>query len=258
MTFSAKKGHVYRISTSNLNMDTSNYTAFATCVIKDQGGSEVLNESLNLDNGYVDYKAAATGTVTMYLNFEFKTDASFDISYSDVTCTVAGHPYGKYTVTKKATVTSKGKEVATCTVCGEKTTKTINYKTGVAKASDGKQYYLKKGVSQNKLTAMVKVNGMWYYVQKGVISFKKTGIVEYKNQLWYVKESTLDTKTTGIVKYGSDYVYVQKGKCDKKFTGIVSYGKDKVYVENGFINFSYLGEVTYKGKTYNIRGGYVV
>jgi hypothetical protein len=239
-------------------MDTTNYTSFAECVIKYKDGEKILQESLNLNNGYLEFTASTTSKVMIYLRFSFETDASFDISYSDVTCKVAGHPYGKYTVTKKATVTTKGKKVATCTVCGKKTTKTINYKTGVAKASDGKQYYLKKGVSQNKLTAMVKVNGMWYYVQKGVISFKKTGIVEYKKQLWYVKESTLDTKTTGIVKYGSDYVYVQNGKCDKKFTGIVSYGKDKVYVENGFINFNYLGEVKYKGKTYNIRGGYVV
>lgn len=40
----------------------------------------------------------------------------------------AAHTWGEWTVTKEATVTAEGEKVRTCTVCGEKETKSVEYK----------------------------------------------------------------------------------------------------------------------------------
>jgi hypothetical protein len=290
--FSAEEGHIYRISAGNLNMDTVNYSSFVGCEIKNASGETqfdcwIINgstssdweENLNLDNGYLDYKAGATGEMTICLDVTFDTDASFDISYKDVTCEVLGHSYGDYTVTKKATVTAKGEKSATCTVCGTVDTQTTDYKTGVAKASDGKKYYYKSGKISTKTTGVVKSDDKIYKIKKGAVVTSFTGTVKYKGKYYYLKKGVslnnltsmveingtwnyvekgvITFKKTGVVKYKNQLWYVKESQLCTEKTGIVKYGSKYIYVKKGKFYKKFTGIASYGSDKMYVKNGYV-
>lgn len=145
---------------------------------------------------------------------------------------------------------------------------------GIVKGSDGKYYYVKKGLIQSAKTGFFKVGKKTYYIKKGVMQNKKTGFVKNGKKYYYVRKGVCSTKNefvkvgkktyylnkgakntkTGFVKVGKATYYVKKGlKTDK--TAFIKNGKKECYVKKGVWKKSYTGNVTYKGHEYYVKKG---
>ncbi len=145
---------------------------------------------------------------------------------------------------------------------------------GIVKGSDGKYYYVKKGLIQLAKTGFFKVGKKTYYIKKGVMQNKKTGFVKNGKKYYYVKKGVCSTKNefvkvgkktyylnkgakntkTGFVKVGKATYYVKKGlKTDK--TAFIKNGKKECYVKNGVWKKSYTGNVTYRNHVYYVKKG---
>lgn len=145
---------------------------------------------------------------------------------------------------------------------------------GIVKGSDGKYYYVKKGLIQSAKSGFFKVGKKTYYIKKGVIQNKKTGFVKKGKKYYYVKKGVCSTKNefvkvgkktyylnkgakntkTGFVKVGKATYYVKKGlKTDK--TAFIKNGKKECYVKNGVWKKSYTGNVTYRNHVYYVKKG---
>ncbi len=145
---------------------------------------------------------------------------------------------------------------------------------GIVKGSDGKYYYVKKGLIQSAKTGFFKVGKKTYYIKKGVMQNKKTGFVKNGKKYYYVKKGVCSTKNefvkvgkktyylnkgakntkTGFVKVGKATYYVKKGlKTDK--TAFIKNGKKECYVKNGVWKKSYTGNVTYRKHVYYVKKG---
>lgn len=145
---------------------------------------------------------------------------------------------------------------------------------GIVKGSDGKYYYVKKGLIQSGRSGFIKVGKKTYYIKKGVVQNKKTGFVKNGKKYYYVKKGACSTKNefvkvgkktyylnkgakntkTGFVKVGKATYYVKKGlKTDK--TAFIKNGKKECYVKNGVWKKSYTGNVTYRKHVYYVKKG---
>ena len=145
---------------------------------------------------------------------------------------------------------------------------------GIVKGSDGKYYYVKKGLIQSAKTGFFKVGKKTYYIKKGVMQNKKTGFVKNGKKYYYVRKGVCSTKNefvkvgkktyylnkgakntkTGFVKVGKATYYVKKGlKTDK--TAFIKNGKKECYVKNGVWKKSYTGKVTYQKHVYYVKKG---
>ena len=145
---------------------------------------------------------------------------------------------------------------------------------GIVKGSDGKYYYVKKGLIQSGRSGFIKVGKKTYYIKKGVVQNKKTGFVKNGKKYYYVKKGFCSTKNefvkvgkktyylnkgakntkTGFVKVGKATYYVKKGlKTDK--TAFIKNGKKECYVKNGVWKKSYTGNVTYRKHVYYVKKG---
>ncbi|UEA74473.1 ABC transporter substrate-binding protein [Clostridium sp. L2-50] len=145
---------------------------------------------------------------------------------------------------------------------------------GIVKGSDGKYYYVKKGLIQSGRSGFIKVGKKTYYIKKGVVQNKKTGFVKKGKKYYYVKKGVCSTKNefvkvgkktyylnkgakntkTGFVKVGKATYYVKKGlKTDK--TAFIKNGKKECYVKNGVWKKSYTGNVTYRKHVYYVKKG---
>lgn len=145
---------------------------------------------------------------------------------------------------------------------------------GIVKGSDGKYYYVKKGLIQSGRSGFIKVGKKTYYIKKGVVQNKKTGFVKKGKKYYYVKKGVCSTKNefvkvgkktyylnkgakntkTGFVKVGKATYYVKKGlKTDK--TAFIKNGKKECYVKNGVWKKSYTGNVTYRNHVYYVKKG---
>lgn len=145
---------------------------------------------------------------------------------------------------------------------------------GIVKGSDGKYYYVKKGLIQSGRSGFIKVGKKTYYIKKGVVQNKKTGFVKNGKKYYYVKKGVCSTKNefvkvgkktyylnkgakntkTGFVKVGKATYYVKKGlKTDK--TAFIKNGKKECYVKNGVWKKSYTGNVTYRNHVYYVKKG---
>lgn len=145
---------------------------------------------------------------------------------------------------------------------------------GIVKGSDGKYYYVKKGLIQSGRSGFIKVGKKTYYIKKGVVQNKKTGFVKNGKKYYYVKKGVCSTKNefvkvgkktyylnkgakntkTGFVKVGKATYYVKKGlKTDK--TAFIKNGKKECYVKNGVWKKSYTGNVTYRKHVYYVKKG---
>ena len=145
---------------------------------------------------------------------------------------------------------------------------------GIVKGSDGRYYYVKKGLIQSGRSGFIKVGKKTYYIKKGVVQNKKTGFVKNGKKYYYVKKGVCSTKNefvkvgkktyylnkgakntkTGFVKVGKATYYVKKGlKTDK--TAFIKNGKKECYVKNGVWKKSYTGNVTYRKHVYYVKKG---
>lgn len=145
---------------------------------------------------------------------------------------------------------------------------------GIVKGSDGKYYYVKKGLIQSAKSGFFKVGKKTYYIKKGVIQNKKTGFVKNGKKYYYVKKGVCSTKNefvkvgkktyylnkgvkntkTGFVKVGKATYYVKNGLKTSK-TAFIKNGKKECYVKKGVWKKSYTGNVTYKGHEYYVKKG---
>lgn len=145
---------------------------------------------------------------------------------------------------------------------------------GIVKGSDGKYYYVKKGLIQSAKTGFFKVGKKTYYIKKGVMQNKKTGFVKYGRKEYYVKKGVCSTKNefvkvgkktyylnkgakntkTGFVEVGKATYYVKKGLKTTK-TAFIKKGSKERYVKNGVWKKSYTGNVTYRKHVYYVKKG---
>lgn len=102
---------------------------------------------------------------------------------------------------------------------------------GIVKGSDGKYYYVKKGLIQSGRSGFIKVGKKTYYIKKGVVQNKKTGFVKNGKKYYYVKKGVCSTKNE-FVKVGKKTYYLNKGAKNTK-TGFVKVGKATYYVKKG-------------------------
>ena len=145
---------------------------------------------------------------------------------------------------------------------------------GIVKGSDGKYYYVKKGLIQTGKTGFYKIGKKTYYIKKGVVQNKKTGFVKYGRKYYYVKKGICSTKNefvkvgkktyylnkgakntkTGFVKVGKATYYVKNGLKTSK-TAFIKNGKKECYVKKGVWKKSYTGNVTYRNHVYYVKKG---
>lgn len=145
---------------------------------------------------------------------------------------------------------------------------------GIVKGSDGKYYYVKKGLIQSGRSGFIKVGKKTYYIKKGVVQNKKTGFVKNGKKYYYVKKGVCSTKNefvkvgkktyylnkgakntkTGFVKVGKATYYVKKGLKTTQ-TAFIKNGRQEYYVENGVWKKSYTGNVTYRNHVYYVKKG---
>lgn len=145
---------------------------------------------------------------------------------------------------------------------------------GIVKGSDGKYYYVKKGLIQSAKSGFFKVGKKTYYIKKGVMQNKKTGFVKNGKKYYYVRKGVCSTKNefvkvgkktyylnkgakntkTGFVKVGKATYYVKNGLKTSK-TAFIKNGKKECYVKNGVWKKSYTGKVTYQKHVYYVKKG---
>lgn len=145
---------------------------------------------------------------------------------------------------------------------------------GIVKGSDGKYYYVKKGLIQSGGSGFIKVGKKTYYIKKGVVQNKKTGFVKNGKKYYYVKKGVCSTKNefvkvgkktyylnkgakntkTGFVKVGKATYYVKKGLKTTQ-TAFIKNGGQEYYVKNGVWKKSYTGNVAYRNHVYYVKKG---
>ena len=145
---------------------------------------------------------------------------------------------------------------------------------GIVKGSDGRYYYVKKGLIQSGRSGFIKVGKKTYYIKKGVVQNKKTGFVKNGKKYYYVKKGVCSTKNefvkvgkktyylnkgaknikTGFVKVGKATYYVKKGLKTTQ-TAFIKNGRQEYYVKNGVWKKSYTGNVTYRNHVYYVKKG---
>lgn len=145
---------------------------------------------------------------------------------------------------------------------------------GIVKGSDGKYYYVKKGLIQSGRSGFIKVGKKTYYIKKGVVQNKKTGFVKNGKKYYYVKKGVCSTRNefvkvgkktyylnkgakntkTGFVKVGKATYYVKKGLKTTQ-TAFIKNGRQEYYVKNGVWKKSYTGNVTYRNHVYYVKKG---
>ncbi len=125
------------------------------------------------------------------------------------------------------------------------------------KDKDGKFYHV---VNRKKVTdtlLMKHTNGKWYFVNKGVVDTAKTGLVKHTDGNHYYVVNGIKTSSTLLVKHtNGKYYYVQSGKVNTAKTGLVKHTDGKYYyVVNGVMSNSTLLVKHTNGKYYCVEGG---
>ncbi len=123
--------------------------------------------------------------------------------------------------------------------------------TRFIKHTDGKYYYVKKGVWDSKYTGFIKSGSKTYYVSKGIRS-TKTGFVKSGSKYYYIYKGAKKS-TTGFIKSGSKIYYVNKGIRSNK-TSLVKVGKKSYYIKKG-VKQSKTGIVKIGSKRYYLKKG---
>ncbi|MBR3644934.1 MAG: transglutaminase domain-containing protein, partial [Lachnospiraceae bacterium] len=152
---------------------------------------------------------------------------------------------------------------------------------GLAKATDGKWYYVRKrkvvwdynnlvyfknqwvyvhnGMIDKKYDTLSQVNGKgaWYCVTNGVLNWNYTGLFLYKGTRFYVRKGVVEWSFNNLVKSNGVWFYVKNGMVDKTYSNLVYYNNQWFYVHNGQIDWKYntLSQVNGKGAWYCVTNG---
>ncbi len=124
---------------------------------------------------------------------------------------------------------------------------------------NGLYYYYKNDIKQSGYTGMMKnsTDGKWYYVEKGICRFNRTGLVKDGKNWTYVKNSVWQSGYTGMVKQPSGkWYYVEKGR-KNYVTQLVKHTDGSWwYVKKGEWQPNYKGMVKQpSGKYYYVESG---
>ena len=152
--------------------------------------------------------------------------------------------------------------------------------SGLAKAPNGKLYYVKKGMLDKSFSGLTYYENAWYYVTNGEYNRSYTGLTYCSNEWWYIKNGTIDKSFAGLVYCNGAWWYVKNGTIDKGFvglvycnntwwyvkngtidrsyTGLASANNAMWYVKNGKLDKTYSGKITFNKKTYTVKDGKVI
>ena len=132
-----------------------------------------------------------------------------------------------------------------------------NY-TGLAKAPNGKYYYVRKGMLDKTFSGLVYHKDSWRYVSKGEYNKSYAGLVYANGKWWYVKKGTINKSYAGLVYCNNTWWYVKNGTIDKTYTGLAKANNALWYVKKGKLDKTFSGKVKYNNKTYTVKNGKAV
>ena len=131
--------------------------------------------------------------------------------------------------------------------------------TTLVKHTDGKWYYVNKGVVDRTKTGLVKqTDGKYYYVKDGIVDFTKTALIKHTDGNYYYVKKGVKTDSTLLFKHtDGKWYYVYKGKVNFTKTGLVKHSDGKYYyVSKGKIDFSKTALIKHTdGNYYHVKKG---
>ncbi len=153
--------------------------------------------------------------------------------------------------------------------------------TGIYEYNGG-EFYLEKGVLQNKANGLNLVKGTWYFLAQGQVQ-RKDGFAEYDKNWFMIDNGELDKDANGLYSYDGGVFLFAAGRLRTDvnglwqdhygtygpadtwyflangqvvdFTGVAEYNGSFFVVEKGVFNNSYNGTIEYDGATFNVVNG---
>ena len=117
-------------------------------------------------------------------------------------------------------------------------------------------WYVRRSKVIFETTVAKNSDGKWYFVRKGKYDKSYTGLAENENGLWYIKNGKLDRTFNGLVKYKGDKWRVRGGKVDRTYRGVDSLdGSQYYFFKKGKLQSSYSGTVKFNGMNYKVKNG---
>ena len=108
-------------------------------------------------------------------------------------------------------------------------------------------------------TGLVMYNEEWFYVKDGVLDTNLNALVPYNGGLFYVAAGRITREVSGLVldPNGSGWYFVALGEVQNQYTGLATYNGAWFYVIKGKLAEDYTGVVTYDGQLFNVVNGMV-
>ena len=110
-----------------------------------------------------------------------------------------------------------------------------------------------------KHTGLVRYNEEWFYVKDGVLDTGLNALVPYNGGLFYVAAGRITREVSGLVldPNGSGWYFVALGEVQNQYTGLATYNGAWFYVIKGRLADDYTGVVTYDNQLFNVVNGMV-
>ena len=249
---------------------------------------------LNDDTEYTFYQRIAETESSYASESSKKLTVRTDKSHSK-DCTVTGHEWSEWIVTKPAGCTVNGEEQRSCLKCGSAEKRIVRaYGHRLKYTEEKKPTCTEKGhtaygTCQNegctytdyiefpptghifgKITVVrPKYGESGYSAHKCTVcgyeeKFDITDPIEYPSDKtlvytdgkWiYLSSGKPDTDYTGLTRYNGTLLYVEKGVYNRNFIGFAEYNGEVLYVENGIAKRNYTGLKQYDGSLCYIEDG---
>jgi len=154
--------------------------------------------------------------------------------------------------------------------------------TGITKY-DGGEFFINKGVLDEKANGLTLVDGTWYFLSKGQVQRGYDGPALYDKNWFMIKNGELNEDANGLYPYDGGTFLFAAGKLRRDvsglwqdaygtngdagkwyflaegqvvdFTGVAEYNGSFFVVEKGVFNNSYNGTIEYDGATFNVVNG---
>ena len=127
--------------------------------------------------------------------------------------------------------------------------------TYLKKESDGKYYYIKKGVKTIATLLFKHTDGKWYYVKDGVVT-KSTLLFKHTDGKYYYIKNGVKTNATLLFKHtDGKYYYIKNGVVTKSTLLFKHTDSKWYYIKNGVVTKSTLLFKHTDGKWYYIKNG---
>ncbi|MDO4417292.1 MAG: hypothetical protein Q4C02_03315 [Eubacteriales bacterium] len=157
--------------------------------------------------------------------------------------------------------------------------------TGIYEYNGG-EFFINKGVLDEKANGLNLIDGTWYFLAQGQVQ-RTDGFAEYDDNWFMIKNGELDEKANGLYTYKTDEgegvflfaagrlrtdvnglwqdAYGTYGEAGKwyflangqvvDYTGVAEYNGAFFVVEKGVFNNEYNGTIEYDGATFNVVAG---